>query len=94
MTKYRVASLQQAAKLSLELNNKEMPLGSGHHLQVKLSDPTRRQNRTDANANQKELFITGLPRYAKEADLHKLFETVGTSNSCYDRLVLLRPKHS
>jgi hypothetical protein len=68
--------LQASAKDALVLHGRELPAGSGLYLQVKLSDPTRRLNRTDANANKKEIYVTGLPRFAKEADLRKLFDSV------------------
>ena len=48
-------------------------------MQVKLSDPTRKLTRTDADANKREIYVTGLHKFAKEADLRKLFEEVSSS---------------
>ena len=35
-----------------------------------------RENRTDADANKKELYVSGLHKYMKEAELRKLFSSV------------------
>lgn len=71
---------QAAAHRALALHNTETAPGSGHHLQVLISNPSRRQTRTDANANKRELYITGLPRQTTEDDLTKLFISVRLSD--------------
>lgn len=45
-------------------------------MQVFISDPGRKKGRTDAGANQKELYVAGLSRFTKELDLKRLFEPV------------------
>lgn len=65
--------------MSLSLNGRELEAGSGRRLQVKLSDPQRKQVRTDADADQREVYITNLPRRLRngEAELRRLFSPVG-----------------
>jgi hypothetical protein len=46
-------------------------------LSVEISDPQRKKDRTDVNANAKEVYVAGLARSVNEADLRKLFEQVG-----------------
>ncbi|WFD43251.1 Splicing factor [Malassezia psittaci] len=43
-------------------------------LQVFLSNPSHKKQRTDANANERELYMTGLPRNAQKEDIKKFFE--------------------
>ncbi|SCV74534.1 BQ2448_7563 [Microbotryum intermedium] len=57
------------------LHNKQ--LDSTHRLQALISDPNRKKGRTDAGANNKELYIAGLSKYTKEHDLRRLFEPHG-----------------
>ncbi|KDE07196.1 hypothetical protein MVLG_02596 [Microbotryum lychnidis-dioicae p1A1 Lamole] len=71
---YTNASSASAATSAL--HNKE--LDSTHRLQALISDPNRKKGRTDADANNKELYIAGLSRYTKEHDLRRLFEPHGT----------------
>ncbi|CAO1613556.1 unnamed protein product [Jaminaea pallidilutea] len=47
-------------------------------LQVFLSDPSRRKQRTDANAAERELYITGVSRSATMEELRPIFEAHGT----------------
>ncbi|BGP27978.1 Splicing factor [Rhodotorula toruloides] len=54
-----------------------MELEPGHPLSVFVSDPSRKKNRTDANANSRELYIANLAKSVKDADLRKLFEPYG-----------------
>ncbi|SCZ99629.1 BZ3500_MvSof-1268-A1-R1_Chr3-1g06168 [Microbotryum saponariae] len=55
-----------------------LELDSTHRLQALISDPNRKKGRTDADANNKELYIAGLSKYTKEHDLRRLFEPHGT----------------
>ena len=48
----------------------------GVTLDVKLSDPERRKQRTDANANLKEVHVGGLSKQTKKEDLEQLFGQV------------------
>ena len=69
---YRVA--QTAAKLALELHCQE--LEPGHRLNVYISNPERRKERTDADANAREVYVAGLSKFVTKDDLTKLFRTV------------------
>jgi hypothetical protein len=73
---------QSSAQRALALHNTEIVPDSGQRLQVWISDPLRKQTRTDANAAKRELYVTGLTKQATEADLRKLFEPVRTSGWC------------
>ncbi|GAA5836247.1 hypothetical protein JCM11251_001440 [Rhodosporidiobolus azoricus] len=64
------------AQAALALHGTE--LEPSHPLSVLISDPSRKKSRTDTNANESELYIAGLARSTKEADLRKLFEPFGT----------------
>ncbi|BGP66332.1 Splicing factor [Rhodotorula toruloides] len=63
------------AQAALELHGTE--LEPGHPLSVFVSDPSRKKNRTDANANSRELYIANLAKSVKDVDLRKLFEPYG-----------------
>jgi len=39
--------------------------------------PERKKERTDADANDREVYVAGLSRYATKEDLEKLFRTYG-----------------
>lgn len=45
-------------------------------MSVLISNPTRKKDRTDVDANQKELYVANLVRSVTEADLRKAFEPV------------------
>jgi hypothetical protein len=67
--------LQDSAKKALELHGTE--LQPGMPLSVLISDPEHKKERTDAHANEKEVYVTQLSRFAAEKDLEKLFSQVG-----------------
>ena len=46
-----------------------------HPLQVFLSNPTHKKVRSDADANARELFVSGLPRSTSAEDVRAFFET-------------------
>lgn len=50
----------------------------GRSLNVALSDPSRRKQRTDAHENAKELFVSGFPRNITEDELKTYFADFGT----------------
>ena len=50
-------------------------------MNVLISDPERKKERSDADANDKEVYVAGLSKFATQEDLETLFRTV--------RLVLL-----
>ncbi|BGP52072.1 Splicing factor [Rhodotorula kratochvilovae] len=64
------------AQAALELHGTE--LEPGHALSVLVSDPSRKKSRSDATANQRELYVASLAKSVKEGDLRKLFEPFGT----------------
>ena len=66
--------LQADAQAALALHNTE--LEPGLKLTVYVSDPGRKKGRTDAGANQRELFVGGLSKFVSELDLKRLFEPV------------------
>lgn len=45
-------------------------------LSVYISNPERKKERTDANANDREVYVAGLSKFASRDDLQKLFGTV------------------
>lgn len=45
-------------------------------MNVFISNPERKKARTDAGANDREVYITGLSKFANKEDLEKLFKTV------------------
>ncbi|EJD34711.1 hypothetical protein AURDEDRAFT_109252 [Auricularia subglabra TFB-10046 SS5] len=65
-----------AAEASLSLHGRE--LEPGMKLSVLMSDPTRKKERTDADANERELYIAGLSRFTKREELQALFQQFGT----------------
>lgn len=69
------SNLQQAAQAALVEHGQETV--PGQSLQVLLSDPSRKKTRTDANANDKELYVSALPRSIEPSELKKLFESHG-----------------
>ena len=58
----------------MELHGLE--LEPGLQMNVYLSNPERKKERTDANANDKEIYVAGLSKYTNRVDLEKLFKTV------------------
>ena len=68
---------QTAAKLALELHGRE--LEPGLSMNVYISNPERRKERTDADANAREVYVAGLSRFATKDDLEKLFRTVSST---------------
>jgi RNA recognition motif-containing protein len=57
-----------------------------------MSNPERKKERTDQDANEKEVFVAGLSKFTTQADLEKLFKTVrslslGFNALSYDRLL-------
>ncbi|KAH8918091.1 hypothetical protein BT69DRAFT_1338476 [Atractiella rhizophila] len=49
----------------------------GLRLSVAISAPEKKKARTDAGANERELYINGLSRFVNEEDLRKLFSAYG-----------------
>jgi squamous cell carcinoma antigen recognized by T-cells 3 len=45
-------------------------------LSVLISNPERKKERTDARANEREIYVAGLSKFTTQEDLEKLFSTV------------------
>ena len=54
-------------------------LESGMPLSVYISNPERKKERTDANANAKEVYVAGLSKFTTKEDLDKRFKAVSKS---------------
>ncbi|KAL5482584.1 PRP24 [Sanghuangporus weigelae] len=65
----------EAAQAALLLHGKE--LEPGLTMNVYVSDPERKKGRTDAGANDREVYVAGLSKFVTEKDLEKLFKTYG-----------------
>ncbi|KAF8630909.1 hypothetical protein AX17_005267 [Amanita inopinata Kibby_2008] len=66
----------KAAEDALELHGQE--LEPNRSLNVFMSDPERKKARTDADADERELYVAGLSKFTTEADLEKVFKTYGS----------------
>ncbi|SPO32218.1 uncharacterized protein UTRI_02775 [Ustilago trichophora] len=64
-----------AAAAVAALDQKEV--AEGRKLSVALSDPSRRKQRSDAQENAKELFVSGFPRNITEEDFKMFFAEFG-----------------
>ena len=85
--------LQSSAQNALDLHGRE--LEPGRPLSVLISNPERKKERTDAEANEKEIYVAGLSKFTTKEDLIKLFTTVCPDYLLYNHLtheavVLLR----
>ncbi|EHS64663.1 uncharacterized protein PGTG_21014 [Puccinia graminis f. sp. tritici CRL 75-36-700-3] len=79
-----------SAEAALQLHNLEV--SPKQKMSVLISDPTRKQTRSDNHANEKELYITCLSKYVQEDDLRKLFSQFGEIKGV--RVVLDQAGHS
>ena len=52
----------------------------GHKLSVYISNPERKKERTDSDANDREVYVAGLSKFVNKDDLLGLFKTV--SHAC------------
>ncbi|GBE83236.1 predicted protein [Sparassis crispa] len=79
-----------AAQAALELHRHE--LEPGLLLTVLISNPERKKERTDSDANDKEIYVAGLSRFATKEDLDNLFKTYGAVKEI--RMALTEDGHS
>jgi len=79
-----------SAEAALELHNLEVT--PNQKMSVLISDPTRKQTRSDNHANDKEIYITCLSKFVQEDDLRKLFTQFGEIKGV--RVVLDQAGHS
>lgn len=68
--------MQAAAESALELHGRE--LEPERALSVYISNPERKKERTDADANDREVYVAGLSKFTKMEDLKGVFSRVGT----------------
>lgn len=64
-----------SAQRALELHGRE--LEPDRAISVLISNPERKKERSDADANERELYVAGLSKFATKEDLRKVFETYG-----------------
>ncbi|TFK90773.1 RNA-binding protein Prp24 [Polyporus arcularius HHB13444] len=64
-----------AAEAALELNGTDV--GEGHRMSVLISNPERKKERTDSDANDREVYVAGLSKYVTKQELEALFKTYG-----------------
>ena len=56
-------------------------------MSVFISNPERKKDRTDADANDREVYVAGLSKFATRTELEELFKTVSTHRfTKYDAL--------
>ncbi|KAI0338891.1 hypothetical protein BDW22DRAFT_1409299 [Trametopsis cervina] len=65
----------ESARAALDLHHTE--LEAGMRMSVLLSNPERKKERTDSDADDRELYVAGLAKSVTEADLRKLFAMYG-----------------
>jgi hypothetical protein len=59
-------------------------------MNVFISNPERKKERTDNDANGREIYVAGLSKFTTKEDLEKLFGTVSTFGySVYHKLTTL-----
>lgn len=66
--------LQTSAENALELHGHE--LEPNQPMNVFISKPEWKKERTDQDANEREVYVAGLSKFTTQADLEKLFKTV------------------
>ncbi|KAI0726224.1 RNA-binding protein Prp24 [Fomitopsis betulina] len=64
-----------SAQAALELHGTQ--IGTDMSLNVYISNPERRKERSDADANDREVYVAGLSRFTTKEDLETLFKTYG-----------------
>ncbi|KAG6841698.1 hypothetical protein C0991_007968 [Blastosporella zonata] len=65
-----------SAQNALELHERE--LEPNQAMNVFISNPERKKERTDQDANEREVYVAGLSKFTTQVDLDKLFKTYGT----------------
>lgn len=51
-------------------------LEPGQPMNVFISNPERKKERTDHDANEREIYVAGLSKFTAKQDLENLFKTV------------------
>ena len=66
--------LQASAESALELNGTDV--ADGLKMSVYISNPERKKERTDSDANDREVYVAGLSKLVTKKDLQDVFKTV------------------
>ncbi|KAM5538638.1 hypothetical protein V8D89_007667 [Ganoderma adspersum] len=64
-----------SANSALELNGTDV--GDGLKMSVYISNPERKKERTDSDANDREVYVAGLNKLVTKQDLQNVFKTYG-----------------
>ncbi|MBW0463715.1 hypothetical protein O181_003430 [Austropuccinia psidii MF-1] len=80
----------ESAQAALVLHEQEV--APQQKLSVLISNPTRKQARSDSRANEREIYITCLSKFVQGSDLRKLFAPFGEIKGV--RLILDEAGHS
>ena len=75
-----MSAFQTSAESALELNGADME--DGHKMSVYISNPERKKDRTDSDANDREIYVAGLSKLVTKEDLENLFKTVCNAREC------------
>jgi hypothetical protein len=73
--------VQTSAQNALQLHGHE--LEPNLPMNVFISNPERKKERTDQDANEREVYVAGLSKFTTQADLEKLFKTVCPYSSAF-----------
>ncbi|RDB17959.1 hypothetical protein Hypma_000943 [Hypsizygus marmoreus] len=65
-----------SAESALELHGRE--LEPNQPMNVFMSNPERKKERSDQDANEREVYVAGLSKFTTQVDLEKLFKTYGS----------------
>ena len=76
LTFFMTCSIQLSAQAALELHGTQIEPDMS--LNVYISNPERKKERTDADANDREIYVAGLSKFVTKEDLETLFKYVGT----------------
>ncbi|KAK7048174.1 ATP-dependent DNA helicase PIF1 [Favolaschia claudopus] len=79
-----------SAQNALELHGRELEPGIA--MNVFISNPERKKERTDQDADERELYVAGLSKFTTKEDLEKLFKPYGSLKGV--RMALDKDNHS
>jgi RNA recognition motif-containing protein len=82
---------KDAANTALQMHGHE--LEPDLPLNVFISDPERKKERSDQGANEKEVYVAGLSRFTTKADLEKIFSTVSLGHSGISVILTIFPQY-
>lgn len=73
-----LTSSKASAQKALVLHGRD--LEADRSLSVFISNPEHKKERTDADANEKVVYVAGLSKFTTKVDLMKIFKTVSRSD--------------